>query len=60
MCIFMSLQYLCSNDAVFSNSRHKTSNLYIKPLKSGNTTLILSIKLDNNILEKNREKKRIR
>ena len=59
MCIFVSLQYLCSNDAFFINSRHKTSNLYIKPLKSGKTTIILSIELDNYIFEKNRKKKEI-
>ena len=53
------LQYLCSNDAFFIDSRHKTSNLYIKPLKRGKTTIILSVQLDNYILEKNRKKKEI-
>ena len=59
MCFFVSLQYLCSNDAFFIDSRHMTSNLYIKPLKRGKTTIILSVQLDNYILEKNRKKKEI-
>ena len=60
ICIFMSLQYLCSNETFSSNSRHKASNLYIKPLKSVKTTTIMSIQLNNDILEKNRKKKETR
>ena len=56
-CNLMTLQPLWSNVAFFSKLRHKTSILYIKVLKSGKTTKIMSILRENYLLEKNRKKK---